>query len=277
MSVKHAAGLAYREAGSEDAPAALLLHGYPNSSYLFRDVLPAIAGAGWRAIAPDLPGYGDSPADPPGTWERHVEAVERFRTELGLDRVALVVHDWGGLIGLRWACDHPDAVSALVISDTGFFSDGKWHGMAQAMRTEGQGEQLMEALTREAFEAVMRQSSPSISDEAIEEYWKCFADEDRRLGQLELYRSGDFEKLIPYEGRLEALGVPALVLWAADDPFAPLAGAKRFEERIPAPSSWSSRAPGTSSSRTTTSARARRSRASSLRWARSSPPAGPAR
>ena len=233
MSVRHAAGLAYREAGPQDGPAVVLLHGYPNSSYLFRDVLPRLADAGWRAVAPDLPGYGDSPPDPPGTWERHIEALERFRTELGLERVALVVHDWGGLVGLRWACDHPDAVSALVISDTGFFSDGKWHGLAKAMRTEGQGEELMAGMTHDGFAAVMRQSSPSMPGDAIEEYWKCFADEDRRRGQLELYRSGDFEKLAPYEGRLEALGVPALVLWAQDDPFAPLAGARRFHERIP--------------------------------------------
>jgi haloalkane dehalogenase len=235
--VAHAAGLAYREARpegwSDGGPAALLLHGYPNSSYLFRDVLPSLADAGWRAIAPDLAGYGDSPPDPPGTWERHVGAVERFRLALGLERVALVVHDWGGLIGLRWACDHPEAVSALVLSDTGFFSDGKWHGLAQAMRTEGQGEELMAGMTREGFGAVLSQSSPGLSENAIEEYWKCFADEERRRGQLEMYRSGDFEKLVPYEGRLEALGVPTLVLWAEDDPFAPLAGARRFHERIP--------------------------------------------
>ena len=66
-----------------------------------------------------------------------VEALEAFRADLGLEHVALVVHDWGGLIGLRWACDHPGAVRALVIIDTGFFADGKWHGLAQAMRDGG--------------------------------------------------------------------------------------------------------------------------------------------
>ena len=118
-------GIAYREQGPADGPVALLLHGYPESSHMWRGVMPAVAAAGWRAVAPDLPGFGGSPADPPGTWERHVEAVERFHTGLGLGPVALVVHDWGGLIGLRWACDHPEAVRALAISSTGFFSDGK--------------------------------------------------------------------------------------------------------------------------------------------------------
>jgi pimeloyl-ACP methyl ester carboxylesterase len=120
------ARLAHREHGPEDGPVALLLHGYPESSFMWRDLMPAIADAGWRAIAPDLAGFGDSEPDPPGTWERHMEAVERFRRELGIERCVLVVHDWGGLIGLRWACEHPEAVEALVISSTGFFADGMY-------------------------------------------------------------------------------------------------------------------------------------------------------
>ena len=232
-----AGGLAYREAlpdgWSGSGPTALLLHGFPNSSHLFRDVLPAVAGAGWRAIAPDLPGTGDSPPDRPATWERHVEAVERFRTALGLERVALVVHDWGGLIGLRWACDHPDGVGALVISNTGFFPEGKWHGMARAMRTEGQGEELMDSLTREGLGALLHQLSPGVTEEDVDEYWRGFADEDRRHSHLDLYRSGDFEKLEPYRGCLAALGVPTLVLWGETDEFAPVAGAHRFHKEIP--------------------------------------------
>ena len=74
--------------------------------------MPALAAAGWRALAPDLAGFGDSPLDPPGTWERQVEALERFRREQGVERCVPVVHDWGALIGLRWACEHPDAVAA---------------------------------------------------------------------------------------------------------------------------------------------------------------------
>lgn len=226
-------GIAYREAGDPDAPVALLLHGYPESSYMWRDVLGPIADAGWRAIAPDLPGYGDSPPDGPGTWERHVEAVERLRSGLDLGPVALVMHDWGGLIGLRWACDNPGAASALVISDTGFFADGKWHGMAQALRTEGQGEKLVDGMTRDGFGAMLTAVSDGIDEAAVDEYWKAFADEPRRRGQLDLYRSGDFEKLEAYEGRLAQLGVPALILWGEEDPFAPVAGAHRFQRELP--------------------------------------------
>src|SRR4051794_9243376 len=209
-----------------------MVHGYPQSSYMWRHALPAVAAEGWRGIAPDLAGFGDSPPDPPGTWERHVESIEALRQELGLERVALVVHDWGGLIGLRWACDHPEAVSALVISDSGFFPDGRWHGMAEGLRTEGQGEEIVDSLDRGTFGQVLKTSSSGIDDEAVDEYWKWFADEHRRRGQPQLYRSGDFSKLEAYPGKLGELDAPALLLWGSDDPFAPLGGAKGFEKEL---------------------------------------------
>jgi len=226
-----AAGLSYRESGPADGPVALLLHGFPESSFMWAGVMPAIAEAGWRAIAPDFAGYGDSPPDPPGTWERHIESLERFRRELGVERCVPVMHDWGGLIGMRWACEHADAVRALVISATGFFPDGKWHGMAKALKEPGTGEQVMDGFTREGFEAVLRQSSAGMSDEAIGEYWKAFEDDTRRRGHLELYRSGDFSKLADYD--LAGLGVPALLVWGEEDEFAPVAGAHRFERELP--------------------------------------------
>jgi haloalkane dehalogenase len=231
--MKSAAGLAYRETGPADGPVALLVHGYPQSSYMWRHLLPALAAAGRRAVAPDLAGFGDSPADPPGTWERHVERLERFRRELGIERCVPVVHDWGGLIGLWWACEQPDAVDALVISSTGFFPDGKWHGMARALREPGTGEQLLEAADRETVAAVLRQSSASFGDDDIAEYWKAYADADRRRGHLELYRSGDFAKVERFEGRLAGLAVPVLLVWGAGDPFAPVAGAHRFARELP--------------------------------------------
>src|SRR5918994_1628247 len=76
-----AAGLSYRQSGPADGPVALMLHGYPESSYMWEGVMPAVAEAGWRAVAPDFAGFGDSPPDPPGTWERRVESVEGFRRE----------------------------------------------------------------------------------------------------------------------------------------------------------------------------------------------------
>lgn len=230
-------GVVYRESlparfdGS--APTALALHGYPTSSYLWRNVLPAIAEAGYRGLAPDLPGFGDSPADLPGTWERQIENVERFRRALELEHVALIVHDWGGLIGLRWACDHPGAANALVITDTGFFPDGKWHGLAKTLQTEGEGEQVLENMTRDLFAAGVRSVSAEMPDDAIDDFYKAYSDPERRKSQLDLYRSGDFAKLEPYRGKLAELGVPTLILWGANDQFAPVAGGYRFQKEIP--------------------------------------------
>jgi haloalkane dehalogenase len=233
--LSHAAGLAYREAGDSNDRVALLVHGYPESSYMWHDVLGALADAGWRALAPDLPGYGDSEpgeAAGGGTWERHVEALGRFVEELDLGPVALVTHDWGVMIGLRWACDHPGAISSLTISDGGFFADRRWHDLANVMRTPGDGEDLIRAYTREGFHGAMSALSSGMSEEAIDEYWKGFADDARRLGHLALYRSGDFEKLVPYEGRLAALGLPALILWGEEDRFAGVQMAERFHEEL---------------------------------------------
>ncbi|MGZ4197253.1 MAG: alpha/beta fold hydrolase, partial [Solirubrobacteraceae bacterium] len=75
--------------------------------------------------------------------------------------------------------------------------------------------------------------SPGMTDGALAEYWKGFADDTRRLGQLELYRSGDFDKLAPYEGCLGRLGVPALILWGGQDPFASAKMAQRFADELP--------------------------------------------
>jgi haloalkane dehalogenase len=225
--------LHHREAGNPGDPPVLLVHGYPQSSHMWRDVLPVLAEHGFHALAPDLAGYGDSKPDPPHTWERHMAALEDFRVAHGLGRVALVVHDWGGLIGLRWACEHPAAVWALCISDSGFFHDGRWMGPGEILRTPGQGEEFVNGLTQESFAALLASVSSGIDADAAGEYFKAFADEARRNGQLELYRSGDFEKLAPYEGRLAQLGVPTLLLWGEDDFAAPVAGAHRFQREMP--------------------------------------------
>jgi pimeloyl-ACP methyl ester carboxylesterase len=236
VELRRAGDIAYREAipgEPREAFPVLCIHGYPESSAMWRDLLPPLAASGRRAIAPDMPGYGNSPYLREGTWEHHIEAVEDLRSALGLERVTLVVHDWGGLIGMRWACDHPDAVGALVISNTGFFPDGRWHGMAKILRTEGEGERALEAIDRDGLAAMLRSTGAQFDDGTLDEYWQAFSTEERRRGQLELYRSGDMEKLEPYEGKLAALGVPTLILWGEKDDFAPVGGAHRFHKQIP--------------------------------------------
>lgn len=236
IELKRVAGYAYREAlpaGAEAGPPVLCLHGFPETSFMWRELLPSVAAAGHRALAPDFPGSGGSPADPPSTWERLVEHVEAFVAALSLDRVVLVVHDWGGLIGLRWACDHPDRVATLVISDTGFFADGNWHGMAAALRTPGTGEEMLAGLTREAFGQMLASLSPGFDEQTADEYWRSLGTPAGQAAILEMYRSGDFAKLGAYEGALGRLGVPTLILWAEEDDFAPVGGAYRLHREIP--------------------------------------------
>jgi haloalkane dehalogenase len=199
---------------------------------MWRHVLPALGGAGWWALAPDLPGYGDSEPEPPGTWESHIEALERFVRTLGLGAVVLVTHDWGVPIGLRWACDRPGATRALVISDGGFFADRRWHDLANVMRTPGAGERLIAAFTRGGLGEALTQESTTMTSDALDEYWKAFADDTRRRGHLELYRSGDFDKLAPYEGRVADLALPTLILWGARDRFASVKMAHRFHDEL---------------------------------------------
>jgi haloalkane dehalogenase len=231
-SVREAEEIAYREAG-DGADVVVLLHGYPESSYMWRDAIDAAAEAGWRALAPDLPGFGDSAPDPPGTWERHMEALDRWVRGLGLDRIVLVTHDWGVPIGLRWACDNPHFARAFVISDGGFFADRRWHDMAEVMRTPGEGERMIEKFEREGFGAMMHAISHGMTGDAIDEYWKAFDGDVRRRAHLELYRSGEFDKLLPYEGRLAELALPTLIVWGGRDRFAGPKMAHRFHDEIP--------------------------------------------
>jgi haloalkane dehalogenase len=236
LAVKRAGAIAYREAKRSqpsDGVPALCIHGWPQSSYMWRHLLPVLASAGHRALAPDLAGFGDSPPDPPGTYQRHVEAVERFRRQIGLDRVVLLVHDTGGLIGLRWACDHPDAVAGLVITNTGFFPDVEWIEIAKTMRTPVQGEALVDSVSREGFATLLEAASSEFDERALDEYWKAFASAESRRGMLELYRSFDLDELEPYQGKLADLGVPTLVLWGVADEYLPVDWASRFAKQIP--------------------------------------------
>lgn len=225
--------LHHRETGRAGDPAVLLVHGFPESSYMWRDLMGPLADAGFHAVAPDLAAFGDTPPAPDASWEAHVARLEEFRLSLGLERVVLVTHDWGALIGLWWACEHPDAVSALVISGGGFFPDGKWHGMAKTLRTPGEGEQAIAGLGPESLGGLLAAVSTGIGEDGAREYAKAFATDEHRAAHLAMYRSGEFEKLARFDGALAGLGVPTLLLWGEHDPFAPVAGGHRFAREIP--------------------------------------------
>ena len=111
----------YLDEGARDAAPVLLLHGEPSWSYLYRKMIPLITAAGRRAIAPDLVGFGRS--DKPVrredyTYQRHVEWMRGVLEQLELRNVTLVGQDWGGLIGLRLAAEHPERFARIVAANT---------------------------------------------------------------------------------------------------------------------------------------------------------------
>lgn len=149
----------YREAGPIDAPVILLLHGFPTSSHMFRDLIPALSDR-YRVIAPDLPGFGLTKAPARGqfafTFDNLAKVVGDFVDAIGLERYALYIFDYGAPVGLRLALKHPGRVAAVISQNgnayvEGFSDDwGPW-----------------EAYWREPSPANREATRPSISDEAL--------------------------------------------------------------------------------------------------------------
>jgi pimeloyl-ACP methyl ester carboxylesterase len=117
----------YREAGPKDAPAVLLLHGFPTSSQMFRNLIPALADR-YRVVAPDYPGFGHSSMPARDnfayTFDNIAAVVEKFTVTLGLTKYALYVQDYGAPIGFRLASRHPDQVTAIVVQNGNAYVEG---------------------------------------------------------------------------------------------------------------------------------------------------------
>ena len=106
-------------------PPVVFVHGEPTWSFLWRKVIPPVRDAGYRCIAPDLPGFGrsDKPIDTEWyTYDRHTDALARLFAELKLRDATIVVHEWGGAIGLRVAVEHSDWIGRMVVLDSGLFT-----------------------------------------------------------------------------------------------------------------------------------------------------------
>ena len=117
----------YREAGPSDAPVVLLLHGFPTSSHMFRNLIPALADK-FRLVAPDYPGFGNSSMPAVDrfayTFDNLSTVVEKFTEQIGLSRYTLYVQDYGAPIGFRLAAKHPQRVQALVIQNGNAYEEG---------------------------------------------------------------------------------------------------------------------------------------------------------
>ena len=117
----------YREAGPKGAPAILLLHGFPTSSQMFRDLIPALADR-YHVVAPDYPGFGNSSMPPRDryayTFDNLAKTVDEFTAKLGLVRYAVYVQDYGAPVGYRLAVAHPERFTAIVVQNGNAYDEG---------------------------------------------------------------------------------------------------------------------------------------------------------
>jgi len=121
----------YREAGSKTDPAILLLHGFPTSSHMFRNLIPALADR-YHVVAPDLPGFGFSDAHDRKrfryTFENLAKVIDSFTEAIGLERYAIYVFDYGAPVGLRLAIAHPMRITAVISQNGNAYEEGLSQG-----------------------------------------------------------------------------------------------------------------------------------------------------
>jgi pimeloyl-ACP methyl ester carboxylesterase len=217
--------------GPASAPA-LYLHGVPTSS---DDWLPFLAQSG--GIAPDLPGFGRSgkPSHLKYTIEEYANFVERFLDMVKVERVRLLVHDWG-VVGLAFAQAHPERVERLVVTNAVPFLAGyRWHRTARMWRTPILGELVMGATSRWAMRRSTAEASATpgpLPDEWIDSVMAHF-DQGTQRAILRLYRGSPSEKLARAGERLSRLEMPALVLWGTQDPYIPVRFAYEYAQALP--------------------------------------------
>jgi pimeloyl-ACP methyl ester carboxylesterase len=209
------------DVGPPDAEEAVVfLHGNPGSHQDWLDLVPA-AGAAGRALAFDLPGFGRA-GKPRGfdyTVGGYARWVAEALRELGVRRAHLVLHDFGGAIGLLWAVVHPDSFASVVLINTGALRGYRPHRMARLWRTPVVGELVQLASTPDAVKRALSRGNPRplpgwFLDRVAHDY-----DRATKRVVLSLYRATDFggpeaEQL--YDA-LRALDRPALVVWGAED------------------------------------------------------------
>ena len=209
----------------------LFLHGNPDSADMWSGVIDRV-GDQFHCIAPDLPGFGRSGV--PSNFEVSLEGLGRFVADFvsatGISTpLDLVVHDFGGPFGLAWAIRNPARVRRIVIINTIFFSDYRWHIWARVWRTPLLGELSMAMMNRSMFVREMQRDSPGLGDAHLRETYDRITPAAKRMA-LRLYRATDPANYAGWEQELMALTarVPTCVLWGDRDPYV----ASRFADRF---------------------------------------------
>lgn len=234
----------YRDAGAKNAPVVLLLHGFPTSSHMFRNLIPELAEH-YRVLAPDLPGFGftASPAPFEHTFAHMAEVIGAFTEELGVSRFAVYVFDYGAPVGFRMALAHPERITAWITQNGNAYEEGLGAGFG-LIREYGK------APTAENRAALRRILTP---DSIREQYTDGVADTSRvapegyTLDAALLARPGNDEIQLDYflDYRTNLALYPAfqeyfrkhqpplLAVWGQNDTIFVPAGAQAFKRDLP--------------------------------------------
>jgi pimeloyl-ACP methyl ester carboxylesterase len=236
----------YREAGPKTAPTLLLLHGFPTSSHMFRNLIPALADR-YRVIAPDLPGFGFSDAPERkrfrSTFEQLAKVIDTFTQTIGIERYAIYVFDYGAPVGFRLALAHPERVTAIISQNGNAYAEGLSQGWNPIQKywkepTPENRAALRDFLTPEATKS---QYLYGVQDETL------VAPEAYQLDSALLARPGNDEiqldlfldyasnvALYPtFQEYFRSKRPPLLAVWGKNDPFFLPPGAEAFKRDNP--------------------------------------------
>jgi pimeloyl-ACP methyl ester carboxylesterase len=237
----------YREAGPSDAPALLLLHGFPSAGHMFRDLIPALADR-FRVVAPDLPGFGRSDMPPRDkfsyTFARLAEVIERFTEVIGLARFAIYIFDYGAPTGLRMAVRHPERITAIITQNGNAYEEGLsdgwtpirayWQDPSQANRAALRAFLSPETTLWQYTHGVADTSVVSPDGYSLDDYYMARPGADEV--QLDLF--GDYKSNVAMYPEFQAYfrkhKPPLLAIWGKNDPFFLPPGAEAFKRDIPA-------------------------------------------
>lgn len=236
----------YREAGPKDAPTILLLHGFPTSSHMFRNLIPALAEK-YHVVAPDYPGFGQSSAPPVDkfdyTFDKLAEVVEKFTEKVGLTKYTLYVQDYGAPVGYRLAVKHPERVTGLVVQNGNAYEEGLDNDFWKPLkaywkdRTEANAKPLRGFLTLEGTKWQYTDGVRNV--EAISpDTWTIDQTLLDRPGNQEIqlalfydYRSNS--PLYPaWQAYFRKHQPPTLIVWGKNDKIFPAEGAHPYKRDL---------------------------------------------
>ncbi len=236
----------FREAGQPDAPVILLLHGFPTSSFMFRELIPRLADK-YRVIAPDLPGFGftEVPAARGYTYsfDALAKTLEAFTDELKLKRYALYIFDYGAPTGLRMAMAHPERVSAIISQNGNAYEEGLGEAWAPIQRYWSEPTRT----NREAVRAILNADGIKMQYTYGVPHPETIAPEGYTLDAAVIERPGNMEiqldlfldyrnnvKLYPkFQEYFRQAKPPLLAVWGRNDPFFIPPGAEAYKRDLP--------------------------------------------